>query len=353
MPAVVSRRSSWRAFLSASAAAIGALTACGGGSSSDTSQPDGATATNEGGDSATRSSDGGATAQDAGSTDAKLDAVSPGTDGMTGGASGAVDLSVGFYSTCALLSGGTVECWGYNTQGGLGDGTMTRSSTPVTVSGLSGATAVSTTGTTGCALLSGGTVECWGDNGVAELGDGTMTNSPTPVAVSGLTGATALSAGGCAVLSGGGVQCWGGNGSGQLGIGTFSGPEQCSSVSPCSTAPVMVKGLTGATAISAGGATCALLSGGTVQCWGDNTDGQLGDGTNTGPESCDTAAPCATTPVAVTGLTGATAISVGGYSACAIVSGGSVWCWGDNTYGELGNGTMTSSSTPVEVKLQP
>jgi alpha-tubulin suppressor-like RCC1 family protein len=295
----------------------------------------------------TQPSDGGTTLHDAGSTDGKLDAVSPGTDGTTVGPSGAIAISVGFNSACALLSGGTVECWGDNINGSLGNGTSTSSSAPVAVSGLTGATAVSTTGDTGCALLSGGTVKCWGDNGTGELGDGTTTNSPTPVAVTGLTGVTAFSAGGCALLSGGGMQCWGNNISGQLGIGTMSGPEQCGLAGPCSMTPVTVKGLTDATALSTGDANCAVLSGGTVQCWGDNTYGEVGDGTNTGPESCAPQGPCSTSPVAVTGLTGATAVSGSGGSICALVSGGAVQCWGFNNHGQLGNGTMTNSSTPV------
>jgi len=98
-----------------------------------------------------------------------------------------------------------------------------------------------------------------------------------------------------------------------------------------------------------------------VQCWGDNTYGQLGDGTTTGPETCcpetgdgggvcmSTPTPCSLTPVHVSGLTEATAISVGGFSACALLSGGAVQCWGENTYGQLGNGTTTSSSIPVSV----
>jgi alpha-tubulin suppressor-like RCC1 family protein len=258
------------------------------------------------------------------------------------GLAGATAISVGYESACALLSGGTVECWGDNGEGELGNGTTTSSTTPVAVTGLADATAISVGVESACAVLSGGTVKCWGWNGDGQLGNDTMTNSTTPVAVSGLTGATAISVGGdsaCAILSGGTVQCWGDNGLGGLGNGATTS----------STTPVAVTGLTDATAISVGATPCALLSGRTVQCWGDNEFGQLGNGTTTGPDTCSTSYPCSTTPVAVTGLTGATTISVGGDSACAILSEGTVQCWGDDAEGQLGNGTTTNSSTPVPV----
>ena len=253
---------------------------------------------------------------------------------------GATAISAGAFSACALLSGGTVECWGNN---------------PVAVSGLSGATAISVGGLSTCALLSGGTIECWGDNSYGELGDGTTTNSTTPVAVSGLSGATAISVGeesACALLSGGTVQCWGDNSYGELGNGSPTGPDTCSHTVtttlgqdsfglPCSTTPVAVTGLTGATAISVGGnSACALLSGGTVECWGGNYDGQLGNGTTSGPQTCGSNA-CSSTPVPVSGLSGAMAISVGEASACALLSDGTVECWGDTYYGELVNGSTT------------
>lgn len=260
--------------------------------------------------------------------------------------------------SCALLTGGTVECWGYNGEGELGDGTTTTSSTPVAVTGLSGVTAISSGGSSTCALLSGGGVECWGDNEYGELGNGTTTNSSTPVAVSGLNSATAISVGGyqsaCALLSNGTVECWGWNNYGQLGNGTTTGPDTCNTSYACSTTPVAVSGLTGATAVSVGVASaCALVTGGTVQCWGDNSQGgELGNGTTTS----------STTPVAVSSLSGVTAISVGNnYSACALLSGGTVECWGLNIDGYLGNGASSGpdtcdgsdpcSTTPVVISI--
>ena len=299
------------------------------------------------------------------------------------GLSGVTALAVGADApgpsgfACALLSSGTVECWGINWDGELGEGTLLGpetcnnlpcSTTPVAVSGLSGVTGIAAGQRFACALLSGGTVDCWGSSFYGQLGNGTSTGSTTPVAVSGLSGATAISAMGdfaCALLPGGTVECWGDNEWGQLGDGTSTGPQTCGPPSgsrSCSMTPVAVSGLSGVTAIAAGGAhACALLSGGTVDCWGANFFGQLGSGTSSGPETCNGMA-CSTTPVAVPGLSGVRAIAAGGSESCALLTGGTIECWGDNTFGELGIGTSTGpqkcmygnmpspcSPTPVKV----
>ncbi len=274
------------------------------------------------------------------------------------GLAGVAAVSAGGDSACALLSGGSVQCWGDNTYGELGNGTTTSSATPVSVTGIAGATGVSVGGGSACALVSGGSVQCWGLNNDGQLGIGTAMGTDTcgsescstePVAVTGLTGATSISVGGgfaCALVSGGSVQCWGDNTHGELGNGTATGPDTCGSQS-CSTKPVPVAGLTGATAISAGEeSACALLSGGSVQCWGSSGDGELGNGATMGPDTCDLL-PCSTAPVVVRGLTGATAVSVGDQSACALLSQGTVQCWGISA---LGNGTTGGSATPVTVQ---
>lgn len=188
-----------------------------------------------------------------------------------------------------------------------------------------------------CAITRAGGLLCWGRNGRGQLGDGTTRDRAVPGAVGGLTtGVIAVITGEghtCALTAGGGVKCWGDNTDGQLGDGTTV---------PRLT-PVDVSGLTsGVIALSAGRwHSCALLSTGAARCWGRNIEGALGDGTTTSRSS----------PVDVAGLTsGVAQIAAGTWHTCAVTTGGAVKCWGLNYDGQLGDGTTTwHRLTPVDV----
>jgi alpha-tubulin suppressor-like RCC1 family protein/uncharacterized membrane protein YgcG len=250
------------------------------------------------------------------------------------GITNAIAITAGSQHTCALLAGGSIDCWGWNAYGQLGDGTTEIRRTPVAVSGITNAIAITAGDFHTCALLAGGSIDCWGENNSGQLGDGTTEIRRTPVAVSGITNATAITAGSahtCALLAGGSIDCWGNNYDGQLGDGSQEGRGN----------PFAVSGITNATAITAGYAhTCALLAGGSIDCWGNNYDGQLGDGTQEGRAN----------PVAVSAITNATAITAGEYHTCALLAGGSIDCWGDNYDGQLGDGTQENRRTPVAVR---
>lgn len=254
---------------------------------------------------------------------------------VSGLSTGATSISAGRSHTCAVAADGSVQCWGDNHTGQLGDGTHTNREIPVTVNGLTtGMYAVTAGDQHTCALTSGGGVKCWGANGYGQLGDGTTTSSTTPVNASDMaTGVTAIIAGAyhtCAVIIGGGIKCWGNNDNGQLGNGSTNDHS----------IPGDVNGLTASTIASGDDHTCALTPGGGAKCWGRNDFGQVGDGTmNNRP-----------LPVNVSGFTaGAHAISAGSSHTCTLLDGGGVKCWGHNNFGQLGNGTVDNSSIPVSV----
>jgi alpha-tubulin suppressor-like RCC1 family protein len=222
---------------------------------------------------------------------------------------------------------GTVWEWG-RSLGGPNWGPV-----PVQVTGLTDMTAIAAGYGHGLALEPGGTVQAWGRNASGEVGNGTNVDQATPVQVSGLTDVSAIAAGtanSMALRSDGTVWAWGSNYDGQLGDGTMISRN----------VPVQVTGLpSAATAIATNSHhSLALLANGTVWAWGRNADGELGDGSTVYDRP---------TPGPVTGLTDVWGIAAGVQYSLARRSDGSLWGWGINVGGELGDGTTITRRTPV------
>ena len=253
-----------------------------------------------------------------------------------------VFITTGDSHTCALTSTGQAKCWGLNDHGQNGDAATTSRSAPVDVVNPEGGFVSLEAGAFHtCGLTESGGVMCWGKNGEGQLGDdrACYPDCTTPIGVVGLdSGVASVVAAGlhtCALKTDGGMMCWGFNFDGQLG---HDSPDHISIV------PVQVAGLeSGVAAIAANGIfrghTCALMTSGGVKCWGDNAYGQVGDNSVTDRRA----------PVDVVGLaSGIAALSAGNGHTCALTIADRVKCWGDNTYGKLGDGTTQQRNTPVD-----
>ncbi|MFH1434655.1 MAG: hypothetical protein ABIJ56_02955 [Pseudomonadota bacterium] len=260
---------------------------------------------------------------------------------VSGLASGVQDVALGGYHSCALLDGGGVKCWGQGTYGQIGDGETLDRTAPVDVTGLGGAAAAIALGSYhSCAVVAGG-LKCWGRNSNGQLGNNSTDDSPTPVDVSGLgagSGVTAVACGAyhtCALLAAGAMKCWGFNSAGALGDGTTD--ERLT--------PVDVTGLSSSvTSISLGQDHTCAVHGGAAKCWGSNYRGQVGDRT----------VLSRSTPTTVYGLSsGVNSVAAESGANCALLATSKAKCWGGNSFGQLGNGTTTKVTTPVDLAINP
>lgn len=308
------------------------------------------------------------------------------------GISTAAEVRIGLFHACARLYDGSVRCWGRGTGGALGQGSFTNSRVPVSMTGYGPGTpakqiavgaehtcVLSQSGQVACTggnswgqsgrqgnndvnevvavplpaadeivageyhtcARTGGTVWCWGQNTSGQLGNSSTSNNYNPVQAYAITSAIAIAAGrshSCALLAAGGVlinstvSCWGDNGTGQLGYGVSGGinptPTNVVSLGSASATP---------SGIAAGNQhSCARLTDATVQCWGNNLNGALGDGTTLGSSI---PVYVADLPQAVSGINAATAgMSAGNNTSCVIMTNGSLRCWGSNEFGEGGHG---------------
>jgi alpha-tubulin suppressor-like RCC1 family protein len=253
-------------------------------------------------------------------------------------------LSAGGFTTCGITPGGAAYCWGY---GPLGDGTSESSVVHVAVHGGLSFNTISvgdiTTSSATCGLTTEGAAYCWGDNTFGELGNGTMTRSLVPVAVTGSLRFAAISTGGagggyrasgytCAIEIGGALYCWGVATPDEEGTATWLVPVPVSG------------GLNFATVSTGPWTACGVATGGAAYCWGYDYVGSLGNN-DSNPQLSHDPSPV---PVAG-GLTFAT-VSPGYTTTCGVSTTGAAYCWGADQLGELGNASYgVSSGVPIAV----
>jgi alpha-tubulin suppressor-like RCC1 family protein len=249
----------------------------------------------------------------------------------------AVAIRNGNEHTCSLVGDGRMQCFGTNFTGQIGTGVMGNFySTPQFVQNITTAVKSIAGGYHTCAILPDSTVQCWGRNQDGQLGNGdATTDTSLPGAVQNLGAVADLVTGSyhnCALMPDHTAMCWGRNGRGQVGDGTYNSPI---------TLPHQVVGLSNAVMLNLGGFhSCALMQDATVKCWGQGDQMQLGV----------PGLAASNTPVTVTGLSNVTGLYQGFLHTCAQVSGGTVWCWGQNDFGQLGNGATGNTATPVQMQ---
>jgi len=281
----------------------------------------------------------------------------------------ATQIAAGASHTCAILNDGSVKCWGFNNNGQLGQSnTTTVGDSPGSpVGGLPSidlglnATAlqIADGGSHTCALLKNLTVRCWGWNSSGQLGQDNLTNvgysaatsvaSLTPINLGTNLSPVRIAVGAehsCAIFNNGAVKCWGDNGYGQLGQNSTT-KVGCGNTNGCPNSAASISSIdlgTRLTATQIGSRdnhTCALLNDGSMKCWGQNDRGQLGQDSTTLAGDSPSTSVAALSPVFLGINKTATQIAVGSHHTCAVLNDGTIKCWGDNGYGQLGQDSVT------------
>ncbi len=260
---------------------------------------------------------------------------------MTPAGSTYAELTAGALFSCGRRTTGEVDCWGEGAQGRLGNGSTTDQTTPTPATGIDDAVDLGSAGTAMCAVRATGQVLCWGEVTNDRLGDrGPSADNTLPTPLVDVSGAVAVSMGinyGCALLGDGRIRCWGNDDEGQLGDGTLALPTNRAYA-------VDVVGIATAVEVAAAsGHACARLMDDRVVCWGQNHEGQVGDGTRTDrPTPQVVLDPSTGAPLRVR------TIGVAESYSCAVRTSGGLVCWGRDRFGRMGT-EGTSSLTPQPV----
>jgi alpha-tubulin suppressor-like RCC1 family protein len=259
-----------------------------------------------------------------------------------------VAVGAGAYHTCAKKQDNTLWCWGANFTGQLGLGVsrvvnpdapagtaQSQWNTPTKLTEDANWALLAVGSSHACATKNDATLWCWGANSEGQIGSGRNTTafSPTQVGNAGVVWVSAGASHTCATYGDGTLACWGGNDAGQLGDGTTAKKN----------VPTTVPGSDWVVVEAGASHTCAIKTDGTLWCWGDNTSGQLGDGTTTGHVQ----------PTQVKSVAGSwAALSLANGDSCGLLTTGSLYCWGDNSRGQIGDNTVAAHSLPYLVGSQ-
>lgn len=248
-------------------------------------------------------------------------------------------ISTGSKTSCGIRNGGTLWCWGSNYYGQIGDNTSNGQKVPTQEdTGSTNWASVTAGAAHTCALKKDDSLWCWGSNYYGQLGNGTTDDKKIPTQIGNEKNWAMIAAGGtnytCGLKKNGTLWCWGHNGFGQLGVGTYDGKNTPTQVGT-DTDWMMIFTSRGVSLAY----TCGVKNDGSLYCWGNNKDGQLGDGTTAKKLS----------PTKISAISNVIDAALGKSHACAITDPDSLWCWGENYWGQLGDGTKVNMKNPTEV----